>query len=378
MATVKILVLMAEMGFGHKSAAEAIAAAAEGEFKDRCEVVIANPMSGKDAPAIFKRLQNDYDEAVQDAGSYELLYQLGDTLLGGAALEGGLSLLLRNAVEKTINEHQPDIIITVKEDYLAPLSALFELTGEKLPVMTVVTDLTTIHRMWFHPVADLCVVPTKQAAHLANRYGLPDRVVRQIGVPVSPVLSQESRPKTELRQELGWHQDLMTALVVGSKRVKNLPEKLRGVNHSRLPLQLVLVAGGDESLYREFERTEWHLPTHVYNFVDELPTMMHAADVIISKAGGLIISEALAVGQPLVLADVIEGQETGNANFIVNAQAGAIATTSIDLLETLYHWLADGGKLLSERATFARALGRPRAAFDVIELALELAGSRQS
>ncbi|MCA9912670.1 MAG: hypothetical protein KC496_04960, partial [Anaerolineae bacterium] len=335
MATVKILVLMAEMGFGHKSAAEAIAAAAEAEFKDRCEVIIANPMSGKDAPAIFKRLQNDYDEAVQDAGSYELLYQLGDTPLGGAALEGGLSLLLRNAVEKTIREHQPDVIISVKEDYLAPLSALFELTGEKLPVMTVVTDLTTIHRMWFHSVADICVVPTKQAALLADRYGLPERVVRQIGVPVSPVLSQEKRSKAELRDELGWRKDRITALVVGSKRVRNLPDKLRGVNHSGLPLQLALVSGGDDDLYRQFERTEWHLPTHIYNYVENLPMMMHAADVIISKAGGLIISETLAVGLPLLLADVIEGQETGNANFIVNAQAGAITTTAIDLLETL-------------------------------------------
>jgi len=372
MDKVKILVLMAEMGFGHKSAAQAIAAAAEAEFADRCEVIIANPMSAENSPGLLRRLQSQYDQTVQDGNSYELLYQLGDTLLGGAALEGGLSLLLRNAVEQVLKETQPDVIITVKEDYLAPLSALFELTGEKLPVVTVVTDLTTIHRMWFHPVADYCVVPTRQATQLANRYGLPDRVVRQIGVPVSPVLSQESRSRAELRDELGWQRDRATALVVGSKRVRQLPEKLRGLNHSALPLQLVLVAGGDDRLYRQFEQTEWHLPTYIYNFVDNLPMMIHAADFVISKAGGLIISETLAVGRPLILADFIEGQETGNANYIANAQAGEMATTPIDVLETVFHWLADGGKLLSERATFARALGRPRAAFEVLELALDL------
>ncbi len=372
MDKVKILVLMAEMGFGHKSAAQAIAAAAEAEFADRCEVIIANPMSAENSPGLLRRLQSQYDQTVQDGNSYELLYQLGDTLLGGAALEGGLSLLLRNAVEQVLKETQPDVIITVKEDYLAPLSALFELTGEKLPVVTVVTDLTTIHRMWFHPVADYCVVPTRQATQLANRYGLPDRVVRQIGVPVSPVLSQESRSRVELRDELGWQRDRATALVVGSKRVRQLPEKLRGLNHSALPLQLVLVAGGDDRLYRQFEQTEWHLPTYIYNFVDNLPMMIHAADFVISKAGGLIISETLAVGRPLILADFIEGQETGNANYIANAQAGEMATTPIDVLETVFHWLADGGKLLSERATFARALGRPRAAFEVLELALDL------
>lgn len=374
MSKVKILVLFAQMGFGHKSAAEAIAAAAAAEYGDRCEVVMANPMSAEKTPGLFRRLQSEYyDQSVQDAGSYELLYQLGDTLLGGAALEGGLSLLLRNSVEETLKETQPDVIITVKEDYLAPLSALFELKGEKLPVMTVVTDLTTIHRMWFHPVADICVVPTRIAAQLASRYGLPDRVVRQIGVPVSPAISQETRPRAELRDELGWRKDRATALVVGSKRVRQLPEKLRGLNHAALPLQLVLIAGGDDSLYRQFQQTEWHVPTHIYNFVDNLPMMLHAADFVITKAGGLIISEALAVGRPLLLADFIEGQETGNANFIANAQAGAIANTPVDLLETVFHWLADGGKLLSEHATFARALGRPRAAFEILDLALELA-----
>lgn len=326
MEKVRILVLMAEMGFGHKSAAKAIADAAEAEFSDRCEVIVENPMSAEKTPGLFRLLQSDvYDQSVQDGNSYELLYQLGDTPLAAAAMQGGLSLLLRDSVGRIIEETQPDVVITVKEDFLAPLSSYFELTGKKLPVVTVVTDLTTIHRMWFHSVSDYCVVPTQQARELALKYGLSENVVRQIGVPVSPKLSQETRSKAEIRREFGWQEELVTALVVGSKRVKELPEKLRGLNHSGLPLQLVLVAGGDDDLHQKFQKTEWHLPTHIYNFVDDLPTMMHASDFIISKAGGLIISESLAVGRPLLLADVIEGQETGNMNYVVNRQVGVMA-----------------------------------------------------
>jgi len=369
----KILVLMAEMGFGHKSAAKAIADAAEAEFAERCEVIVENPMSAEKTPGLFRLLQRDvYDQSVQDGSSYELLYQLGDTPLAAAAMQGGLTLLLRDSVGRIIEETQPDVIIVVKEDFLAPLSSYFELTGKKLPVITVVTDLTTIHRMWFHTVSDYCVVPTQQAEDLALKYGLSERVVRRIGVPISPMLSQETRPKAEIRQEFGWRDDLVTALVVGSKRVKNLPEKLRGLNHSSLPLQLVLVAGGDDELEQKFQKTEWHLPTHIYNYVNDLPTMLHACDFVISKAGGLIISESLAVGRPLLLADVIEGQETGNANYVVNQRVGLMTTSAIDVLEAAYHWLADGGKMLSEAAAAARELGNPRAAFDVLDLALEL------
>jgi len=68
---------------------------------------------------------------------------------------------------------------------------------------------------------------------------------------------------------------------------------------------------------------------------------MHAVDFVVCKAGGLIVTEALACGLPLMLIDVIEGQETGNAEFVVDNGAGDIARMPLDMLETLYHWLSN-------------------------------------
>ncbi len=66
---------------------------------------------------------------------------------------------------------------------------------------------------------------------------------------------------------------------------------------------------------------------------------MHAADAIICKAGGLIVTESLACGLPLLLVDILPGQEAGNAEMILQGGAGDIATTTMEVLETLSHWM---------------------------------------
>jgi 1,2-diacylglycerol 3-beta-galactosyltransferase len=104
-----------------------------------------------------------------------------------------------------------------------------------------------------------------------------------------------------------------------------------------------------------------------------MPPRLHAADLVLSKAGGLAVSEALAAGCPLLLVDVIPGQETGNADYVCDAGAGALAPGPVEALEVLCHWLADGGAGLRARAGVARRLGRPRAALDAAELAWQAA-----
>jgi 1,2-diacylglycerol 3-beta-galactosyltransferase len=174
---------------------------------------------------------------------------------------------------------------------------------------------------------------------------------------------------------LGWRPDLFTLLAIGSKRTEHLYDALRVLNHSGMPLQLVVVAGGDHELYQRFQETEWHVETHCYNFVAEMGFFMRAADCILSKAGGLTVSEALACGLPLILVDVIPGQETGNANHVVSGKAGVMARDPIEVLETVCHWLEKDRRLYFQQAQNARQLGHPRAAFDVADFVWAAASS---
>jgi 1,2-diacylglycerol 3-beta-galactosyltransferase len=368
--TRRILILTADAGFGHRSAANAIADALRETRGDACAVAVVNPLEDKLAPAFLRRSQTDYDKIVRQLPDlYKFGFQASDSAVPSALAEGALTVVLFEVMRRLVHRQQPDVIVSTYPLYQAPLGAVYTIGRRSIPLLTVVTDLASVHRLWFQETADLCLVPTPQVRDLAVEAGLgPDRV-RVTGIPVHPQFLMEERPPAALRAELGWQPDLTTLLAVGGKRVKHLNDILRGLNHSGLPLQLALIAGGDDELHRRWERADWHLPVHIYNFVDTMPAMMRAADAILCKAGGLIITEALACGLPLLLADVIPGQETGNADYVIEGGAGELARQPLDALESLHHWLARGGELLARRAACARRLGRPRAAYEVADLA---------
>jgi 1,2-diacylglycerol 3-beta-galactosyltransferase len=192
------------------------------------------------------------------------------------------------------------------------------------------------------------------------------------GLPVSPALA---RPvdRAALRRSLGWRTDRYVALLAGSKRVKRLEPVAHALNHSGLPLELALVAGGDEALRQRLAAVEWHLPAHVYGFVPNMPSLMHAADFIVCKAGGLIVSEALAAGLPLLLVEAIPGQETGNADYVTQGNAGVLVDDPLDALAAIFHWLDRDAAELRQRAEHARQLGAPEAAYRAADLAWEAA-----
>jgi 1,2-diacylglycerol 3-beta-galactosyltransferase len=369
-STKRILILTADAGFGHRSAAKAIAAALRELYPADCAVEIVNPMQDKRVPAILRESGTDYDRMVREMPRlYKLGYEAADAALPSAMVHGAVTAMLFEVMRDLVRRYQPDAIVTPYPLYQAPLGAVFALSRSYIPLLTVVTDLAPVHRIWFHEAADLCLVSTLAVRDQALECGLSPDKVKVTGIPVHPNLVREGREPAAIRTELGWSPDLTAVLAVGSKRVEYLPGVLHALNHSGLPLQLAVVAGGDDELYQQFQGAEWHVPTHVYNFVENMPTLMHAADCIVCKAGGLIVTESLACGLPILLTDVIEGQETSNARYVVEGGAGELAQNPLDGLETVCHWLARGGALLAQRAQNAKRLGRPRAAYDVAELA---------
>lgn len=374
MAKKQVLIMITSLGFGHTSAANAISEALNSKHNN-VDVTIVNPATHDMAPDLLKDIHDLYDESSKREGLYEILYKISDTGLAAMATDSAVSALLRDAVYSVIDEHKPDVIVCVHQDYLAPLKSLYEMAGFTMPIITVITDLTTIHRRWFNRISDITVVPTDIGYKLALDNGIREAKVKQIGIPVNPKIADETRPADEIRHELGWDLNKKTIIVVGSKRVSDLVDNLRGLNHSALDIQLVLIAGGDEKLYKSFKQTEWHIPVHIYNYVDNIPTMIKASDIVISKAGGLIVSETLACGKPLLITDVIEGQETGNAMYVLNNKAGDRAFEPLDVLEVVYHWLDDDNKMLNFRSEKAREIGRPNAAYDIADIVVNLAES---
>lgn len=371
------MILTADAGFGHRSAAKAVAEALRIRYGDAAEPVIVNPLDSKLAPALLRESQADYDRWVNQVPElYKLGYDASSTLIPTRMMEDSLAVVLFEAVREAYNLHKPDVVLTTYPMYQAAISLLYRTTRKHIPIFTAVTDLATVHRVWFHRKVDGCLVPTSIVAEMAVSNQVPKEKVIITGIPVYPDISLEKRSRETIRAELGWRQDLTTILTVGSRRSTRTMEMLNVVNHFGAPLHLVVVAGKNEELYQKLKQVDWHIPVHLFDYVDNMPALMKASDLVMCKAGGLIVTESLACGLPMLLANVIPGQETGNAEYVRAARAGMVINSAVDLLESLHHLLADDHDLLKRFAANSRAIGCPDSAFKVAEILWQAAAGR--
>ncbi|MBE2183040.1 MAG: glycosyltransferase [Anaerolineae bacterium] len=369
----QILILTSDMGFGHRSTANAMTAAFESRYGEAVHVEVINAFDHKSIPSVVRDQQTEYDRRVRESPQlYQASYQAMDWSVSTSLLEIGLTALLFQALSDILKQITPDLIIVTHPMYLEPLNTIFHVTGRTIPIITIVTDLGTVQKIWFNDVSNITFVPTERVYDLALQAKLPASTVKITGIPVHPQINDEKRTPAEIRSSLALDPARMTALVVGSSRVNNLLDAVQVLNYSNQPIQLIVVAGGDDAVYAALQKMEWHLPVAIYNFVNNMPTLMHAADFIVCKAGGLVVTEALACGLPILLIDVIEGQETGNAEFVVNNDAGEVARKPLEMLEALFHWVSGSGKRLQTLAENARKVGRPHAADEICEQALAL------
>jgi 1,2-diacylglycerol 3-beta-galactosyltransferase len=114
----------------------------------------------------------------------------------------------------------------------------------------------------------------------------------------------------------------------------------------------------------------WRVPTHIYGFVDhvrEMPRLMSAADLLITKAGPGTIHEAFLAGLPLILNGAIPGQEEGNVCLVVEGGAGVWAPDPRQAATLVARWTRAQDSTLMRMAAHCRALARPRAADDVAD-----------
>ena len=216
-------------------------------------------------------------------------------------------------------------------------------------------------------------VPTGHVYRQALDHKIPKTNVHLSGLPVHPDFARETRSKKELCQALGWDENLTTALIVGSARSKQTTAIARLLDRSGLEMQIVAVAGGDRETEAELADEKWRGAVHTYGMVRNMPEFLRAADFIVCKAGGLIVTESLACGLPLVLYEALPGQEVGNVRYVTESGAGVWSPGPVGVLATVYAWLVKEPGALAKHRKAAERLGKPRAAYDIAERAYKQA-----
>jgi processive 1,2-diacylglycerol beta-glucosyltransferase len=241
-----------------------------------------------------------------------------------------------------------------------------------LPQTTVTTDFET-HRLWVNQPCERYFTATPEGSQYLQHWSVPASDTVATGIPIHPVFSEPKERKTCLAKH-GLADDrpviLQLAGGFGVGPIEKIYHALLSVDR---PIHLVTIAGKNEKLRERLSK----LPkparhkVKVMGFTKEIDELMQAADLVVSKPGGLTTSETLARGAAMVIVNPIPGQETRNSDFLLENGAAIKANNLGTLGWKVDELLRDTARLNQMRAN-VRRIARPRAAFDVVEKSLEL------
>jgi 1,2-diacylglycerol 3-beta-galactosyltransferase len=374
-----ILILFSDTGGGHRAAAGALEGALR-QLQPGVRLALNDPLIGQ-GPPLIRRLASLYSPIIQRARpAWGVIYHGSNTPPTFAALRAVFGHPVREVIHEAIHLHDPDIVVSVHPLLNHMAAQAIRHSYRHRALVTVVTDLVEFHRGWSCPRADLVVVPTERARQVCLRRRVPAERILLLGLPVDlrfrPPAPGE---KAALRRMLGLDEDRLTILVAGGAEGSGrLLRQVRGLSWSAEPWQVVAVCGRNEKLRRRLARLHFPTPTLVLGFVDNMPELMRAADVIVSKAGPGAIAEALATGLPMVLTSYLPGQETENVGFVKEYGLGVYAARPEQVLEAIREQAAEGGRLHARMSANAASISRPYAALDIARECLRLAAEARA
>jgi len=240
-----------------------------------------------------------------------------------------------------------------------------------VPLGVVVTDYDA-HRIWINPGTDHYFVASDYLRGLFIGKGAPPERVTTFGIPIDPIFAGPA-DKAAAREELGLDADLPTVMIIGGGSGIGAVTKTVAALAACGPTQILAVAGHNEKLKRTLDAVTLNGSARLvaYGFVDYIDKLMTAADLIVTKPGGMSSTECLAVGLPMVLTLPIPGQEEMNSAFLVGRGAALPASKPRDVRKVVASLLAEPKQLERMRKAALKA-ARPRAAFDIIDATLQL------
>ncbi|MED4755602.1 MGDG synthase family glycosyltransferase [Brevibacillus choshinensis] len=274
-------------------------------------------------------------------------------------------------------EEQPDVVIATHAYCLSALALAKQKMDKPFHLVSVPTDYH-INHFWIHPQIDSYIVAHEQlAAVLTNEYQVSADKVHVHGIPVRPAFHEAGeRDKPGWRTKLGLSLDRFTVLVSGGEGgYGGIQEMLYELIKIQTPLQIIVITGKNAKLQMQLEawlrlETSQHHVVFIKGYEPQMWQWIGAADVYISKPGGISCAEALALKTPLILYRPLPGQERRNSAFFMQNEAAVIVERPEEIHEVINR--------LRNREQWERviekmeSLRRPEAAYKTAEYLLGL------
>jgi len=276
---------------------------------------------------------------------------------------------LRRTLSTVLYEVEPDVVVSTYPVYAHLIQDIYQGHAERpFRFITVVTDSISVCSAWYRAASDLFVVANEPTAKVLVDAGVSASRVKALGFPVSPIFAREQPTPPTLPRHSERYKVLYVINTGKAKAGKSI-ERLLKIED----LDLTITVGRDASLKAKLSdrlREEGDR-VRVYGWTNQMPKLLMSHHLVIGKAGGAIVQEAIAARCPMIVNQVIPGQEEGNARLLQKLEIGAVAKDSKEVCHLVEKAFAHRGHRWLEWKSNLERLSKPDAAMRIAELILQ-------
>lgn len=313
----RVIILSASIGGGHMSASNALKSYILGNSEE-IEVEVIDTLKYIN-PLLNGIIVNGYMFLIKKISwFYEKLYYITDKENAVSLFLEMIEKLFSNKLLRLIKSKEIDVIITTHPFAEGMVSVLKERGKIKAKHICIMTDYSP-HNSWINSNVDHYIVSNEEMKIDMISRGIEDKKVHVYGIPIDNKFLKKVDKKNILNSE-GLDLDITTILLMGgSFGVKNIVDIYREISTIDLEFQVIVIVGNNRSVYKIMQKeiTDSKKKTKLIGFTNEVEKYMKISDVLITKPGGLTVTEALVSNIPMIIFDAIPGQEEGNARFLI-------------------------------------------------------------
>ena len=219
----------------------------------------------------------------------------------------------------------------------------------------MLTDYS-LHEIWIFGEVDAYFVATEEMRQELATHCRAGQKIFATGIPIDEKFSRAEKFQDSTRTTI--------LIMGGGLGLGSIEETLSELDKIRLPLKILVIAGQNENLLARLRRTKISHPMEIFGYVSQVDKLMAAADLLITKPGALTMTEAFAMGLPLILHAPIPGPEFKNAQYAV-AHGAAISVGDKKISAVIEELLNDPARL-AEMKLNAQKISKSFAASEIV------------
>ena len=374
----KILILSASTGGGHMRASSALKSYIVNNSPDAVVEIVdtleyISPLLNKTVTEGYLYL------ATKTPKLYGTLYKTTNRDKVLSSMVFRLSNLFNKPLIPLLEDFEPDVIITTHPFPTEMISNLKEVGIIDIPLICIMTDYAP-HKTWINKRVDSYIVSNEGMVDVMVEMGAKRELIHPFGIPIDNSFYTK-KDKAAILTDMGLDPQIPTILIMaGSFGVTNILRIYNNIVKIDVDFQVIVITGKNQRLYEAFNRiitksnqikpdrvvkistkiagkaeVKTKIPvklkakpkknTKLLYFTNEVDKYMQIADLIITKPGGLTVSEALACNLPMAIFDAIPGQEEENADFLIDNNMAVKIQKGVSCADSIRSLLSNRQKL---------------------------------